>query len=337
MRSIHFNFKNPFPKTGSSGRFRAQFPSRLGFTLVELLVVIAIIGTLIGLLLPAVQMAREASRATKCLNNQKQLALAFMEFATAHNGDLPASYSTKPVQRGWAIDLLPHLDAATFAREWDDQSDYFASNNQYLIKRYMASFHCPSTPDGRRTVTTSRDLKGQQISAIEGDVSDYYVHSGGVYVKEYGTYATYKNPLAVDDRLSIECDDGVSQTILVNEQSGRPTLWKDGQKDGSNLVEKPYLSLWAGGPVTQIPTTLQAESQVVNRTNEAFYSFHSGGTYAAFMDGGARLISNRALPYIVLALNTRDGEENVRVEDLELSKYNESFIKNGLYPDGSTP
>jgi prepilin-type N-terminal cleavage/methylation domain-containing protein len=62
---------------------------RRGFTLIELLVVIAIIAVLIALLLPAVQAAREAARRAQCVNNLKQMGLAFHNYVSA-NGGLPS-------------------------------------------------------------------------------------------------------------------------------------------------------------------------------------------------------------------------------------------------------
>lgn len=92
-----------------------------GFTLVELLVVIAIIGTLVGLLLPAVQAARESARMVQCKNNLRQIATAFLHHEQAQGffptsgwgwewvGDPDGGYgSTQP--GGWAFNILSYME-----------------------------------------------------------------------------------------------------------------------------------------------------------------------------------------------------------------------------------
>ncbi len=86
---------------------------RRAFTLVEQLVVIAIIGVLVALLLPAVQMAREAARATQCQNHLKQLGLALHQYHDTHNVLPPGWLADEPVGVpgwGWATHLLPYLE-----------------------------------------------------------------------------------------------------------------------------------------------------------------------------------------------------------------------------------
>lgn len=90
---------------------------RLGLSLVELLVVIAIVGLLAGLLLPAIQSAREASRRSSCVNNLKQIGVALANHETLH-GEWPAG-ARRNVTFGvsWWVTIMPFLEqGAAFDR-----------------------------------------------------------------------------------------------------------------------------------------------------------------------------------------------------------------------------
>ncbi len=82
--------------------------TRSGFTLVELLVVIAIIGTLVALLLPAVQSARAAARRTSCINNLKQLGLATLNYEST-NGRFPIGAAANEGSM-WSYYILPYVE-----------------------------------------------------------------------------------------------------------------------------------------------------------------------------------------------------------------------------------
>jgi prepilin-type N-terminal cleavage/methylation domain-containing protein/prepilin-type processing-associated H-X9-DG protein len=120
---------------------------RFGFTLVELLVVIAIIGTLVALLLPAVQAARGASRNNTCKNNQKQLALALVNYDSTHsklpgyiNALVQPNNRTIGRRASWVVMTFPYMEEQALWEQWSQQFDQIPSALS------IDGLICPSDP-----------------------------------------------------------------------------------------------------------------------------------------------------------------------------------------------
>jgi prepilin-type N-terminal cleavage/methylation domain-containing protein/prepilin-type processing-associated H-X9-DG protein len=120
-----------------------------GFTLVELLVVITIIGILVGLLLPAVQAAREAARRIKCANNERNVSLALINFAT-RNKSFPGllnvmtcSTSSGSFTVSWAVEILPDLERTDLYELIQQNGTTQGSNTANMS---LAILNCPSDP-----------------------------------------------------------------------------------------------------------------------------------------------------------------------------------------------
>lgn len=145
-----------------------------GFTLVELLVVIAIIGTLVALLLPAVQAAREAGRRTDCRNRLKQMGLAIQNHAATHGvfptggaGVYPdiANYVTGgrpngPDKQGlnWCYQILPYLEQGAIQG---------LTTQVQLQAQTIPMYACPSRRSVSEAKSTAANLGDQHVFLID--------------------------------------------------------------------------------------------------------------------------------------------------------------------------
>ena len=258
---------------------------RHGFTLIELLVVIAIIGVLVGLLLPAVQQAREAARRTSCVNNMKQLALAAHNYKDV-NKVLPPGWR-KPTDLtnfpsgnywGWGAVILPFTEESSLFDQIDLNRGWQNGTNTALARTTLPGRCCPSDTMGL--------LNTEQNSFAKAN----YIGSYGNKAINNLNFATTNDRGVFTENIAFrfrEITDGLSETILFGERKG-----DEGHKAG----------LWAAitWPFTKVPAAVgrgpsgNEPFNAVNGTNTWTLSVpnHPGGASVAMVDGSVRFLND---------------------------------------------
>ena len=205
---------------------------RPAFTLVELLVVIAIIGMLVGLLLPAVQQARESARRMICANNLKQCGLGISLYATANQEKLPpGGFEYQYMISGgknfaWSMYILPYIEQGALYQMIDQNYAYNASQNAEAAKQVISTYLCPELASAEAVVNGMGQSHYGAVcgttlpeKAKAGDNNGAMIFTGTKTTKSrFGTSTseTFK-PLKIG-----EIRDGTSNTYLIGEKNCNP-------------------------------------------------------------------------------------------------------------------
>lgn len=240
-----------------------------GFTLVELLVVIAIIGVMVGLLLPAVQAAREAARRMSCSNNLKQLGLAIHNHEStfkwvpawgkqfpdtdAHAAsDNPFFAATTDARRPFGVlgQLLPYIEQANITDAFDLKKPLIdprnlappfpGGMNNPTSFNPVPVFLCPSTPESPSNYGPYLEnfglAAGTEYRMPRTDYAPLRGLHGSLAVCAGLPAATTHNSMLGSDNIINkstvsfgEVTDGLSNTLCFVEIAGKQNLYFRGR------------------------------------------------------------------------------------------------------------
>lgn len=267
-----------------SSRLR-QFP---GFTLVEVLVVIVILVMLMGLLLPAINAARENARRAQCAINQFNVALALIRF-NDQSRYLPGWRNAVTVGSGttfhsWAVPILPQLE----------RKDVFSN---LPTAPYMSVYLCPSSPpDAYLTPWLSyvgSAGAGSNTAALRGS---------GVMLDTTGSGGR----VSLDD---VADNDGTATTLLISEECGPRVLTQNSWNWAGNAITWTAPGTPVFGTVGVVPSVsplvinsgADGSATVAGAANMPS-SNHPSCAVAAFCDGHTQFLKNVLAPSVYTQL-----------------------------------
>jgi prepilin-type N-terminal cleavage/methylation domain-containing protein len=282
-------------------------PKRAGFTLVELLVVIVIIALLVALLLPAINSARSAARRTQCMNNQKELAQAVLQYEQAH--DRFPGYLNRIAAHNnplsWVTVVLPYLGRDDVWDLFQSGAAYGDSDGDGLADSHVQirGLICPDDLADEHTQLSyvancgSIDDEDPPDPGNNRPYPDY--PENGVFHNHYH-YTESTSPRRVEVRSS-DIKDGTQHTLLLSENI-QAYSWRaaDWLKDLSTASEQwqaaesyggMVWTIWSWGSTPLIWRINQERSASLRAPGPDGHRFarpssnHAGGVVATFCDG----------------------------------------------------
>ncbi len=313
---------------------RIARPSR-GFTLIELLVVIAIIGTLIALLLPAVQAAREAARRIQCTNNLKQLGLALQNYVGTFNA-LPPTLLINGTPSGgvswtnaWGphTRVLPFLEQGNLFSSLNYDHALYSLQNVTVTARTVAVLVCPSDAAPR---PITHPVGGTMGPSNYGYCSgDWYVW-GGFQFPYPNRHAFGPN----QSRTLAEFQDGLSQTLWMSEGKSYQPYYRDcptlANINDPNTIPAPDADPYIVAPEYRGGCTLRIEGH----TEWAESGVHHTGFTTAWPPN-KRISGGPSNEYPDLDLNSRRAKVGGPTFAAITARSRHPGGVNALYGDGS--
>lgn len=319
---------------------------RAGLARLELLGLIALAALAGGLLLPAVQAARADAARAGCADHLRTLGKGFAEYEKTYGGLPPrrAGFNNGAPYSGWGAHVLPYIGEEAVSRKYDRKYDFFDPANKAAVETQVKTYLCPASPERvvpiqSQASTKSANADKDTVYTVKSGPTDF-ISSNGVQMPRggYGLNAlitdgmigNQRQPLADNDNTPLDkITDGLSCTLLLIEQAGRPSNWRNGKKadgDGQFGMANNARGAWAGwGSIAfggaaadtgETPGKGDASDCTVNCNNTfGIYGFHDGGANVLLCDGGVRFVGKKLNPLTFAYLTLRDDGHVIGSDD----------------------